>query len=194
LEGRRNEGNIFTYDRNKEEDVRLSSRNTPLRVVSAGEPPSVSAHSGGLMTSQILGFVVLSVISFSCMSSEQTKDTRFHGTSKSPSELRIILTQPDQSIDGSTLVGHVLDRDSKTPLQGVRIVLRNAFIETSTSIRGDFEIKNIPPDAYRVSVESPGFEPVYFDNTLVLRNDFVEIQILLDRKPLSNSHSIWNAP
>jgi len=146
------------------------------------------------MTSRILGFVVLSVISFSCMSSEQTKDTRLNGTSKSPSELRIILTQPDQSIDGSTLVGHVLDRDSKTPLQGVRIVLRKAFIETSTSIRGDFEIKNIPPDAYRVSVESPGFEPVYFDNTIVLRNDVVEIQILLDRKPLSNSHGIWNAP
>lgn len=68
-----------------------------------------------------------------------------------------------------TVKGKVIDEDSKTPLIGVNIILKNSdpIVGVTTDIDGNFKIRNVPIGRQSFIVSYIGYENVFINEVLV---------------------------
>ncbi len=66
---------------------------------------------------------------------------------------------PDNTLNNTCIIyGYIIDTQTKEPLIGANIKLDLAKYEAATDIDGYFEIKNVQPGIYRVTVSYIGYQ------------------------------------
>jgi len=85
------------------------------------------------------------------------------------SVLFFLLFLPSLAITGTTgkIVGTVIDKDSRSPLPGVNIVLEGTTMGAASDAEGRFIILNVPPGVYTVKAMMIGYQPVRIENVRV---------------------------
>lgn len=70
----------------------------------------------------------------------------------------LLLAQTDEP--KGSIAGNVIDRETKTPLIGVNIFVKNLQIGTTTDLNGNYEIKNVPVGLLSVVFSYIGYESI----------------------------------
>lgn len=82
--------------------------------------------------------------------------------------------------EGQVIRGVVLDRDSKMPLIGARVLLLNTdpLLGAATDLNGNFRIESVPVGRYTIKVTFTGYEPFLLPEVLVGAGK--EVQLTLE--------------
>lgn len=72
--------------------------------------------------------------------------------------------------------GTVVDKSTKQPLPGVNVIVLNTDIGASTGIDGEFLIKGIPEDVYRLKISYIGFQTTYVTDVRVVRDKITQVR------------------
>lgn len=78
-----------------------------------------------------------------------------------------------------TIRGEVIDRDSKTPLEGVSVILKNTdpLVGAVTDLEGNFEISDVPIGKYDLRITYIGYEVIDLSNVVVSSGKEVVLSI-----------------
>ena len=60
--------------------------------------------------------------------------------------------------DNCTMAGRILEKNTKKPLIGANIIIKNTSIGASTDDNGNYSIGKIPPGVYDIKVSYIGFK------------------------------------
>ncbi|UCE18570.1 MAG: TonB-dependent receptor [Gemmatimonadota bacterium] len=83
-----------------------------------------------------------------------------------------------------TLVGTVVDKESKEPLPGVNILILGTHFGAATGKEGKFIIHNIPAGVYRIKASLLGFTPYIVENVAIIMDLRTNLDIQLEASVL----------
>ena len=83
----------------------------------------------------------------------------------------------------SVLTGRVVDRVTRTPIEGVRLFWRDSSAGTTTDSAGAFLLDSISPGEYALIARRLGYVP-RVDTLQIARAEYVVVDIPLDVAPL----------
>ena len=83
-----------------------------------------------------------------------------------------------------TLVGTVIDKDTKVPLPGVNILIAGTPLGAATGKEGKFIIHNIPAGVYQVRASLLGFTPYIIENVAIIMDLRTNLDIELESSVL----------
>jgi hypothetical protein len=96
----------------------------------------------------------------------------------------IVFVTDAQDVFNCTLNGNVTDKDTKTPITGALVVVRNTFQTESafTDENGDFKITKLKPGRYNVSASLMGFEEAAVNEFLVNSGKEAYLNLMLQER------------
>lgn len=84
------------------------------------------------------------------------------------------------------IIGAVVDRESKQPIPNVSIRVVGTTIGTSTDVEGNFVLKNLPEDVYKLWYSSVGYTQYTETNVRVIRNKTTMVrEVALEEQAVS---------
>lgn len=124
---------------------------------------------------------ILAFMSLSCSNQSVQHDALVDHIDGSifPSEVRILSHKDHGDSRWALIKGHVVDRDSSSPISGVNVFLTKTTFGAQTDNNGDFRINRIPPGTYQITFISVGFKSAKLDSVIIRANDLVTIECQL---------------
>jgi|GEM_PF-763522 len=86
--------------------------------------------------------------------------------------------------------GRVIDSDTKQPIPGALISVRNLNLSTRANFSGEFSIKNIPSGTYTVVVSQKGYETLIITDFKVRGSSSIKGTIQLTRKETREERAV----
>jgi len=89
--------------------------------------------------------------------------------------------------DNCTMAGRILEKNTKKPLIGANIIIKNTSIGASTNDNGNYSIGKIPPGVYNIKITCIGFEPLVLSNFTFEKSHYYLVDFeLLESEPSSH--------
>lgn len=91
---------------------------------------------------------------------------------------------------GSEIKGKVIDAETKQPIPGAQITIRNLNLTSRANFSGEFSIKNVPPGDYVLVVTQKGYETLLISKFRVNPNSVISGTIKISRKETKEEKTI----
>ena len=91
---------------------------------------------------------------------------------------------------GSEIKGRIIDAETKQPVPGAQVTIKNLNLSVRANFSGEFSLKNVSPGNYTVVVTQKGYETLVIKGFKVTPNSTIKGTIGISRKETAQETSV----